>query len=244
MRIALIGYGKMGREIEELAISKDHTIGLKISIDNLEDFTSENLNLCDVAIEFSSPEAAEKNLNKCFDAGVPVVCGTTGWYQNLERVMAKCAEHKGALLYSSNFSIGVNIFFAANRYLARLLNKYPEYNISIEEIHHTQKLDSPSGTAITLAEQTISLIERKKNWELSNTIKSDSNRSESIEISALRMEDVKGTHTIKYQSEIDTIELKHEAHSRKGFAAGAILAAEFIFNKQGIFTMKDVLNLG
>ena len=236
MDIALIGYGKMGKAIEAIAVEKGHQVILKIDIHNIEELTSQNLKKCDVAIEFTNPHNAVKNILRCFDAGTPVVCGTTGWLDSLEEVQQTCQQKDGTFLCASNFSIGVNIFFEINKYTASLMNAQEEYNVSIEETHHTQKKDSPSGTAITLAEQIIQNIERKSNW-----INSTSNNIQELEIVSKRIDPAPGTHKIKYTSVVDDIEIIHTAHNRQGFAKGAILAAEYLQSKKGIFTMKDVL---
>lgn len=235
MKIALIGYGKMGKAIEEIALQKGHTICLTIDLYNLEDLTKENLQKADVAIEFTSPENAANNILQCFDAGVPVVCGTTGWLNNLSKVKEICIEQNGSFLYASNFSIGVNIFFELNKKLAELMSKQ-DYNITIEETHHTQKKDAPSGTAITIAEQIIKELSHKKQW-----VNQESNNAEDLRIISHRIDPAAGTHAVKYSSDVDNIEIIHTAHNRKGFALGAVLAAEFIKDKKGIFTMRDVL---
>lgn len=238
MKIALVGYGKMGKAIETLATQKRHEIILKISSQNTAELTSANLQKADVVIEFTNPHSAVFNMKKCLDAGVPVVCGSTGWLQHWDEVKRYCNEKNGALLYASNFSIGVNLFFELNTYLAKLMDAYPEYNVMMEEIHHTQKKDAPSGTAITLAEQIIQNIQRKNNW-----INEQSNNEEVLSIISKRIDPAPGTHSVKYTSAIDDIEITHTAHSREGFARGAVLAAEFLKDKKGIFTMKDVLHL-
>ena len=237
MKIALIGYGKMGKAIEEIALQKGHTICLTIDLYNLEDLTKENLQKADVAIEFTSPENAANNILQCFDAGVPVVCGTTGWLNNFDKVKDICIEENGSFLYASNFSIGVNIFFELNKKLAELMSKQ-DYNITIEETHHTQKKDAPSGTAITIAEQIIKELSHKKQW-----VNQESNNAEDLSIISHRIDPAAGTHAVKYSSDVDNIEIIHTAHNRKGFANGAVLAAEFIRGKKGIFSMKDVLGI-
>ncbi|MEI9935106.1 MAG: 4-hydroxy-tetrahydrodipicolinate reductase [Ferruginibacter sp.] len=239
MKIALIGYGKMGKTIEQIAVAKNHTIELKIDFDNQHDLTGENLRKCDVAIEFTGPESAVENIYKCFDAGVPVVSGSTGWLTNLENVEKKCIEKGAAFLYASNFSIGVNIFFEVNKKLAQLMERQKEYNVSLEEIHHTQKKDAPSGTAITLAEQILENVHRKKQW-----VNHESDFADNLVIISERINTAPGTHKIKYSSPIDDIEIIHTAHNRDGFAAGALLAAEFLKDKKkGIYGMKEVLGL-
>lgn len=226
----------MGHAIEEIAVSKGHEIVLKIGIENVEDFTAEAVKKADVAIEFTSPHSAEENIIKCLGAGVPVVCGSTGWLAQYNNVVDYCNKRNGAFLYASNFSIGVNIFFELNTYLARLMAAHPDYDVALEEIHHTQKRDAPSGTAITLAEQVLHYVKTKKTWV--NHISDDTTE---LEIISERIDPAPGTHKIKYTSAIDDIEIIHTAHNRKGFAGGAVLAAEFIYGKKGIFSMKDVL---
>ncbi len=236
MKIALIGYGKMGQAIEEIAIQRNHEIVLRITIDNLEEFTTSALQKADTAIEFTGPDSAFDNIKKCMNAGVPVISGSTGWTERLDEIQKICGELHGAFLYASNFSIGVNIFFEINKKLASMMAQHKDYNVSIEETHHTQKLDAPSGTAITIAEQIMTSIKRKKNW-VNNT----SNNPEELEIISKRIDPAAGIHRVKYSSAIDDIEIVHTAHNRKGFALGAVMAAEFIKDKKGIFEMKDVL---
>ena len=236
MKIALIGYGKMGKAIEAIAKDEGDEIVLTITSENKKDFTIENIRKADVAIEFTNPQSAVENIKKCLDAHVPVVCGTTGWLKEFDYIKEYCAKANGAFLYASNFSIGVNLFFALNEYLATLMSTHSEYDVCIEEIHHTQKKDAPSGTAITLAEQLLQQIKTKKNWVNNNA----ANSSE-LEILSERTGDVPGTHKVKYTSSTDDIEITHAAHNRTGFASGALLAAKFLINKKGIFTMQDVL---
>ena len=238
MKIALIGYGKMGKAIEEIALAKGHEVVLKIDMDNQHEFTAENLSKADVAIEFTGPHSAVDNLKKLFDAGTPVVSGSTGWLERWDEVKNYCQSKNGAFIYASNFSIGVNLFFEVNTYLAKLMSNHPEYEASMEEIHHTQKKDAPSGTAITLAEQVLQQIKTKKQW-----VNENSTNNEDLIITSKRIDPAPGTHSIKYHSEIDDIEIIHTAHSRKGFAGGAVAAAEFLAGKKGIYTMKDVLGL-
>ncbi len=237
MKIALLGYGKMGHEVETMAISHGHTIGL--ILDNEDDWTRNAASLkdCDVAIEFSIPSIAIENMGKCFNAGIPVVVGTTGWYDQIEQVTAVCNAGNGTLFYSSNFSIGVNIFFDINRRLASLLESYPVYLPSMTEIHHTQKLDAPSGTAITLANDIIA--------SNSNFRKLTSGKPEpgELPVHSLREGNTTGTHTVTWSSDIDQITITHEAHNRKGFALGAVMAASWVQGRKGVFTMKDMLNL-
>jgi 4-hydroxy-tetrahydrodipicolinate reductase len=238
MKIALIGYGKMGRAIEEIAVQRGHEIVLKVNIDNLEDNTIENIRKADVAIEFSGPESAFENLHKCLDAGVPVVSGSTGWLAKLGTIKEKCLQLNGSFLYASNYSIGVNIFFAVNERLAELMAAHEQYDVTIREIHHTQKLDAPSGTAISLAEQVLAHSRSKKEWKNDPT-----NNSSELYIQSERVDPAPGTHHVKYDSTVDTIEIIHTAHNRQGFASGAVLAAEYIAGRKGIFTMKDVLGI-
>lgn len=236
MKIALIGYGKMGKAIEEIAQAKGHEIVLRINIDNLHDFTVQNLKPADVAIEFTGPHSALENISKCLQAGIPVVCGSTGWLHQWQEAEDLCKQKNGSLLYASNFSIGVNLFFELNTYLAKLMSTHSEYDVKMEEIHHTQKKDAPSGTAITLAEQVLQFVPYKKNW-----VNHQSNLKQELEIISERVDPAPGTHKIKYTSPVDDIEIIHTAHSRIGFAGGAVLAAEYIHDKKGIFTMKQVL---
>jgi 4-hydroxy-tetrahydrodipicolinate reductase len=238
MKIALIGYGKMGHAIEEIAVQRGHDIVLKVGIENVQDNTIENIKKADVAIEFTGPEVAFDNVIKCLDAGVAVVSGSTGWLQRFNEAQAYCTKKNGALLYASNFSVGVNIFFAINKRLAELIAPHKEYDVAVTELHHTQKKDAPSGTAITLAEGIMSSISQKKKW-----VNETSKNPEELQIISERIDPAPGTHTIKYSSEIDDIEIKHTAHNRKGFATGAVLAAEFLLNKKGIYTMSDVLGI-
>lgn len=238
MKIALIGYGKMGHAIEKIAIQHGHQIVLKIRTANRHDMTSENLKKADVAIEFTRPDAAKENVLACLEAGLPVVCGTTGWNEQIGEAKIKAMENNTAFLQASNFSIGVNIFFEINKQLALLMNSQPDYNVTVEETHHTQKKDAPSGTAITIAEQILENLNRKKHWTKEYT-----NDPEAFPIIAHRIEDVPGTHNVKYSSLVDDIEIIHTAHNREGFAKGAVQAAEFICGKTGIFTMRDVLGL-
>jgi 4-hydroxy-tetrahydrodipicolinate reductase len=238
MKIALIGYGKMGRAIERIAIARGHEIVLKIDLDNAFDLTPENLSKANVGIEFTGPESAASNLFKCADSGIPVVCGSTGWLEQYPAV-AKAFEKKGsAFLYASNFSIGVNIFFELNKKLASLMAPHPEYAIEMREIHHTQKRDAPSGTAITLAEQAMTEISALKKW-----VNRPAQSPGELPILSERIDPAPGTHLVKYHSETDDIEIIHTAHSRDGFASGAVLAAEFLNGKKGIFSMRDVLRL-
>ncbi len=238
MRIALIGYGKMGKMIEEIALERGHEIVLKIHIDNQEEFTQESVSKADVAIEFTGPDSAYDNVKKCLASGVPTVSGSTGWNTKLPLIKEYCQQIHGSFLHTSNFSVGVNIFFEVNKLLAKLMNAQPDYDVSLKEIHHTAKLDSPSGTAVTLAEQIMSNLTRKKLW-----VNREEEKKEELSIISERVDPAPGTHFVKYSSEIDDIEIIHTAHNRKGFALGAVLAAEFIAYKKGVFTMQEVLGL-
>lgn len=237
MNIALLGYGKMGKEIEKIATDRGHKIGLIIDVDNASDFNHESLKNIDVAIDFSTPSSAYDNIIKCFENNLPVVCGTTGWLDKKTEVEKTCKEKNQTFFWASNFSLGVNIFFKLNNHLAKVMNNFPQYDVKIDETHHTAKLDAPSGTAITLAEGLLDEMERKKSWQL------DSEKKDILNITAHRIENVPGIHEITYESEEDFISIKHDAKSRRGFALGAVIAAEFIFDKKGIFTMDDVLNI-
>jgi 4-hydroxy-tetrahydrodipicolinate reductase len=238
MKVALIGYGKMGKAIEEILLAKGHEVVLKIDMDNQDQFTTNNLANANVAIEFTGPHAAVDNLKKLFDAGIAVVSGSTGWLERWEEVKTYCEANNGSFIYASNFSIGVNLFFELNTFLARLMSNHREYEVSLEEIHHTQKKDAPSGTAITLAGQVMQHITSKNKW-----VNEESNNKNELVITSKRIDPAPGTHSIKYHSDIDDIEIIHTAHSRKGFAGGAVAAAEFLIGKKGIYTMKDVLGL-
>ena len=238
MRIALIGYGKMGKEIEKIALDHGHEIVLKIDITNPEDLNIRNLQKADVAIEFTIPSSAVNNYMLCFEAGIPVVSGTTGWLDRQSEVFENCKKVNGTFFYASNFSLGVNIFFSLNKKLASLMANHGEYKIGVTEIHHTHKLDAPSGTAITLAEGIMENIPSKTKW-INQTTKNEAE----LEIISERIGEVPGTHSIKYDSEVDYLEITHCAKSRKGLAFGAVLAAEFSYNKKGILTMNDLLNI-
>jgi 4-hydroxy-tetrahydrodipicolinate reductase len=236
MKIALIGYGQMGRAIEEIAILRGHQIVCKITSSNLEYWDSEEFLNADVAIEFTRPDAAVANILKCIDRKIPVIVGTTAWLEQLPKVEKYCKENNGTMLYASNFSIGVNIFFAINKKLASLMNGYPEYEASIEEIHHIKKLDAPSGTAITLAEGILENLDRKSIWT-----KGITESENELKIISVRTGEVPGTHTIKYESDIDIIEITHKAKNRKGFATGSVVAAEWIIGKRGVHSIQDML---
>ncbi|MBE9509907.1 MAG: 4-hydroxy-tetrahydrodipicolinate reductase [Bacteroidetes bacterium] len=238
MHIGIIGYGKMGREIEKSALKKGHSIEFIIDENNKEDLNNNNLKKIDVAIEFTRPVAAFENIRKCLEAKTPVVSGTTGWLAKYNEAVELCRKINGSFLYASNFSIGVNILFHLNATLAKIMNNFEQYDVEINEIHHTAKLDSPSGTAITLADSIIKNVERKKEWKNKQTA-----NKQTLSILSERKDTVPGTHIIKYNSNVDCIELKHEAKSRAGFAHGAIIAAEFIKNKIGVYRMEDVLGI-
>jgi 4-hydroxy-tetrahydrodipicolinate reductase len=232
MKIGLFGYGKMGKMIEQIAQDRGHSIVAKID-DPSQDVNYDSM---DVAIDFSTPEAAFDNITNCFKNNVPVISGTTGWLDRFEEAIKICDEHKSAFIYASNFSLGVNIFFELNKHLAKMMDELDQYKVSMEEIHHTQKLDAPSGTAITLAEGIIENTSYQ-DWKL------DESGDKTISIKSVREGMVPGTHSIAYKSSVDTIEIKHEAHNREGFALGAVIASEWIQGKTGVFSMKDVLNL-
>ncbi|MEN9697560.1 MAG: 4-hydroxy-tetrahydrodipicolinate reductase [Bacteroidota bacterium] len=238
MKIALIGYGKMGKAIEEVAVNKGHEIVLKIDVQNNHEFNAENIAKADVAIEFTGPHSAFENVKKCIELGIPVVSGSTGWLDKWNEIEATCNKHNGCVVYSSNYSIGVNLFFEVNKQLAKLMEPYDDYDVSMIELHHTEKKDAPSGTAISLAEQILSNIGRKKQW-----VNAPSLTASDLVITSERIDPAPGTHTVTYSSAIDTIEIVHTAHTRKGFASGAVLAANFARGKKGIFTMKEVLGL-
>lgn len=238
MKIALVGYGKMGKEIEKIALERGHTIVAKIDKDN--PMNSENMVDADVAIDFSTPSAVLDNIHFLLDHKIPSVIGTTGWNNHLDEVTQKAVKQDIGLIHASNFSLGVNLFFQLNKQLAKMMANHGEYNVSMEEIHHTEKLDAPSGTAITLAEGIIEEHNGVNDWFCPQGDQSTSSNN-AIQIDAIREEDVKGTHTVTYTSPIDTIRIEHEAHNRKGFALGAVIAAEWIITKKGVFTMQDVL---
>jgi 4-hydroxy-tetrahydrodipicolinate reductase len=233
MNIALLGYGKMGKTIEQISLQRGHKIVLKIDKGD----SADDISKADVAIDFSIPSAAVSNISNCLTNGVPVISGTTGWLNQFDDMVALCKERDGAFIYASNYSLGVNIFFELNKQLAKMMASLKQYNVSMEEIHHTQKLDAPSGTAITLAEGVIENTDYS-NWELDK-----SNSKNTLSIVAKRIENVPGTHIVNYKSEVDTISISHTAHNRQGFALGAVIAAEWIVGKTGVFSMKDVLNI-
>ena len=239
MRIALIGYGKMGKAIERIAKAKGHEVPVIIDQDNIEDLKTLTTEKADVVIEFTRPDSAFENITTCIKNGIPIVSGTTGWLDRRAEVEQLCEEHKGAFFYASNFSVGVNIFFNINKQLAKIMNKIEGYDVEMDETHHIHKLDAPSGTAITLAEGIIENLDRKNTWKLKN----EATAKEHLNITDYRIDEVPGTHAIYYKSAIDTIEIKHTAHSREGFATGAVLAGLWLVGKQGIFGMDDMLNL-
>jgi 4-hydroxy-tetrahydrodipicolinate reductase len=244
MKIAILGYGKMGRIIEKFATERGHEIVLKVNIDNMEDLNIDNLQKADVAIDFSTPDSALSNIELCFDAKLPIVVGTTGWYGHLQEVKNKCEDGNNTLLYASNFSVGVNVFFFVNKILAKIMNRYPQYEVQVEEIHHTEKLDAPSGTAMTIAEGILSELGRKKEWvnELIGSGEELIPKPDQLLIESHRIEEVPGTHTVIYSSEVDDIEFKHKAHSRAGFALGAVLAAEWLQDKNGFYNITDMFD--
>lgn len=237
MKIALIGYGKMGKTIEQIALQRGHQIVSIIDINNTADFESEAFRSADVAIEFTTPATALGNYMRCFEANVPVVSGTTGWLEHLDEVKAKCEQEGKTFFYASNFSVGVNIFFALNRYLAKIMNGFPAYDVRMTEVHHIHKLDAPSGTAITLAEGILENVERKERWTLETA-----EQPTDLLIHAIREGEVPGIHEIIYESEADTISIKHDAKSRAGFALGAVIAAEFTAGKKGFLGMNDLFH--
>jgi len=236
MTIGFLGYGRMGKAIEELALAAGHKVALRVDSKNLEMRSPEYLAECDVILEFTRPESAVKNIMACFEAGVPVVSGTTGWLDHMPEVLGMCSDQDGALFYASNFSIGVNVFFALNQYLAQLIRDLPQYQASMTEIHHIHKKDAPSGTAITLAKSLIQELPKLNSWTLE-----ERQEPGQLPIRSVREGEVPGTHQVRFASEVDTIELTHTAHSRKGFAAGALQAAEWILGKQGYYEMPDLL---
>ncbi len=235
MKIALIGYGKMGKEIEKIALSRGHQIVSIIDVNSTDNFNSEAFKSADIAIEFSQPAAAFENYKKCFSVNIPVIAGTTGWLEHLGKIKEMCEKEGKTFFYASNYSIGVNVFFAINKYLARIMDQFPEYDVYMREIHHIHKLDSPSGTGITLAEGILENIERKTKWE-----EGENENPEVLSIHSLREGEVPGIHEIIYESDADIISIKHDAKSRKGFALGAVMAAEFTVGKKGYLTMNDI----
>ena len=239
MKIVLIGYGKMGHEIEKVALERGHQIVCIVDIDENDKFNSPEFKSADIAIEFTTPKSALNNYRKAFESNIPVVSGTTGWLEYIDEIKNECNNNGKTFFYASNFSLGVNLFFAVNRYLSKLMNKFPAYDVTMEETHHIHKLDAPSGTAITLAEDIIANIERKNSWALYND--TDDNKSDIIEIKDYREGEVPGIHSVIYESEVDSIKITHDAKSRRGFALGAVLAAEFTKDKKGFLGMQDLL---
>jgi 4-hydroxy-tetrahydrodipicolinate reductase len=247
MKIALLGYGKMGKAIEKVALAKGHSIVYKVSMENAYDFMPISLENVDVAIDFSMPDAAVENIQKCFEAKVPIVVGTTGWYEQFDSIKARCLTEGQSMVYSTNYSIGVNIFYKLNKILAKMMAQLEEYDVMIEEIHHTEKKDHPSGTALTLANHILAESNIKKSYKgrllYHENIPSQSLKPDELLIESKRIADVTGDHFVKYESVIDGIEIRHMAKSRYGFAKGAIMAAEWIIGKKGIYTMEDILAL-
>ncbi len=242
LRIALIGYGKMGKAIEQEALMRGHNIAARFGRTDAPRF-AELVDIADVAIEFTRPESAIRNLSALIELKIPTVCGTTGWLEHFDAVCEKVLKQNGAFLYASNFSVGVNVTMAVNRYLAKLMAQFPDYEVSMTEIHHIHKLDAPSGTGISLANDIIARHPHKKRWSLMDTGSQIAEDKEALNINAIRQGEIPGTHEITYSSPIDTITLKHEAHNRKGFALGAVLAAEWIVGRTGVFSMNNVLNI-
>lgn len=244
MKIVILGYGKMGQLIEKFALKRGHEIALIVDAHNRETLTADDLAHADIAIDFSTPDAALENISLCFEADLPLVVGTTGWYEHLQEVKETCLEADQALLYGSNFSIGVNIFFHINRLLAKAVNPYQQYDVQVEEIHHIHKLDAPSGTAITIAEGIIDNNDVKKTW-VNQVVGSEEevvNKPNELLIESLRIEEVPGTHTVLYSSEVDQIEFKHTAHNRDGFALGAVVAAEWLYGKKGFYQVTEIFD--
>lgn len=237
MNIALFGYGKMGKEIEQIALQRNHAIVFKINKGNINDITPQQLKKADVAIEFSTPDTVIENIYKCFDANLPIVAGTTGWYNKFDEIKNNCLKNNQSLFYATNFSLGVNLFFKMNEQIAKMMNNFSDYEVAMQEIHHIHKLDKPSGTAITTAERILANYPQKNKWSI------DTNVDKSLFIDVVRTDEVPGTHTVSYTSAVDEISIIHKAFNRKGFALGAVLAAEFIQHKKGVYTMNDLLNL-
>lgn len=246
MKIALIGYGKMGRIIEKYAIERGHEIVLIVDEDNRADIGVEDLQAADVAIDFSTPNSILENINLCFDADVPLVVGTTGWYDEIERIKEDCISGNHAILYGSNFSVGVNVFFHVNKLLAKAMRPHHQYEVQVEEIHHTAKLDAPSGTAITISEGIIENSDLKNDW-VNYIVEEEKEvipKADQLLIESHRIDEVPGTHTVLYSSEVDQLEFKHTAHSRAGFALGALMAAEWLQNKKGFFNVTEMFTFG
>lgn len=234
----ILGYGKMGKTIEQIALNRNHAVPFKIDVNNQHELATITGKDVDVAIEFSNPESAYKNVRHCIENHIPVVCGTTGWLEKKKEIEELCKKNNGSFFYASNYSVGVNLFFHFNKILAKVMHGYPEYQVTMEEIHHTEKKDAPSGTAITLAEGVLSAYPEKKQW-----VNEESTNLNELPIISKRIEKVPGTHTIFYNSEVDSIEIKHTAHSRQGFAEGAVVAAEWLPGKKGVFGMDDMLKI-
>jgi 4-hydroxy-tetrahydrodipicolinate reductase len=247
MKIALLGYGKMGKAVEKIALAKGHEIVYKVTMENAFDFMPISLQNVDVAIDFSMPSVAADNILKCFEARVPIVVGTTGWYDQFTHIKDKCLSEGQSMVYSTNFSIGVNIFYKLNKILAKIMATYDDYDVMIEEVHHTEKKDHPSGTALSLANQILQENERKKEWKgrllYNDNMPAQSVKDHELLIESKRISEVTGDHTVKYESMIDEIEITHKAKSRYGFAKGAVLAAEWIQGKKGLYSMEDILQL-
>ncbi|WMJ74763.1 4-hydroxy-tetrahydrodipicolinate reductase [Cytophagaceae bacterium ABcell3] len=239
MRIMLIGYGKMGKTIEQIALKRGHTIPHIIDVSNNDELKNIDGSMVDAAIEFTQPESAFNNIKHCIENNIPIVSGTTGWLDRKSEIEQLCKEKNGAFFYASNYSVGVNLFFHLNKVLAKIMNNYPQYDVSMEEIHHTEKKDAPSGTAITLAEGLLSQYDKKDQW-----VNEEKGKENELPIVSKRIENVPGTHTVFYNSEVDSIEIKHTAHSRHGFAEGSVVAAEWIQGKKGILGMEDMLKIG
>jgi 4-hydroxy-tetrahydrodipicolinate reductase len=237
MNIALFGYGKMGKEIEQIALQRNHTIVLKISRSNINDITPQQLKQADVAIEFSTPDTVIENIYKCFNANLPIVAGTTGWYNKFDEIKNACLKKNQSLFYATNFSLGVNLFFKMNEQIAKMMSGFDDYKVGMQEIHHIHKLDKPSGTAITTAERVLANYHQKSKWSI------ETGTDKNLFINVVRTDEVPGTHTVSYTSAVDEISITHKAFNRKGFALGAVLAAEFIQHKKGVYTMNDLLNL-
>jgi 4-hydroxy-tetrahydrodipicolinate reductase len=237
MKISIIGYGKMGREVEKIATERGHTVIHKLNKNEFQNISNEELKICDLAIEFTSPDSAIKNFERCFSLGIPLVTGTTGWYDSFEEIIAKCNNQNSSFFYASNFSIGVNIFFKLNEELARIMNLHPEYTVSMEEAHHIHKKDAPSGTAISIAEGIIKNIEEIKSYSIERI-----KEKNILPINVIREGEIPGTHAVKYRSSADEILIQHQAFNRKGFALGAVLAAEFLNGKKGVFSMDDLIS--
>jgi 4-hydroxy-tetrahydrodipicolinate reductase len=245
MKIALIGYGKMGKMIESIALDRNHEIVLVIDQNNTQDLTIENIKKADVAIEFSTPSSVLDNINIAIDAQVPIVVGTTGWYGHLQEIKNNCDENNATVMYGSNFSVGVNLFFQINQQVAKMMNNFSaEYDVAVEEIHHVHKLDSPSGTAITIAEDILSEFKQKTEWvDVKAEDPVTNHPPQHLIVSSYREGEVPGTHSVIYDSDVDRIALKHEAHGRQGFALGAVLAAEWLKDKSGFFSVKEMYKL-